>query len=798
MRKFILIALMLSMQCALMAASVIKGKVVDAQTGEAIDYADVIVTDLNDKVVATSMVNNGTFTVQNVPAGDVLVLVRLMGYDPYVSDKLTLIDGQTTDLGTIRLQVLATGLSEVTVVGEKNQIVYKLDRQRISGSASVTAQGGTAVDILANTPSVQVDADGGMTFRGSSNFLVYVDGKLSPLTGTQALQQISAATIEDIELITTPSARYRAEGDVGIISITTKRSNTNGWSGMVNASGSTLGTWTLDTQLSYRTGKHTFYIGETATTIKGKSDFQQKKKTIVDDYTTTSESDGERFSSNRSYIGKAGWNFNDGKHHDLSLDFQSGQTRMTRGGDMEYHELRLFKDEVLNDASYTSHDVYQLKKNLFQTTLTYNWKINDRNSIHTVNRFRYDWYSREYTESNMFDRSGARYEGTRGYEEEHHWDCDGSLTWVNNYSPTGKFESGYQYITYSEHGEYNIKYWDRDAQQFIWADDQHAPFYYRRQTHALYAMLNDKFGNFEFDAGLRAERIIDYVDITIPGGSLDKKRLDWFPSAHLSYNTGESGIYTLGYSRRTNRPGIWQTEPYITYEDYYTRKIGSTDIKPEFIHSVEISYRNSFEDGHSVAASAFYRYRTDVVDWVREAYEPGVTLDRNVNAGNQDERGFEFSGVLKASDWYTTTLNGSIYQYDFDAKYPGTTDAEGFTFQLGWINALSFGANSKLQLDGHWIGPKSLTQGKEHGYVYFNLAYRQTFAKGKLSLTAVANDIFHTARYYNRRMSDTLRSETWVRPKYPNILVSLSYSFNAGGKHNNNTSSGALFEGSNF
>ena len=100
---------------------------------------------------------------------------------------------------------------------------------------------------------------------------------------------------------------------------------------------------------------------------------------------------------------------------------------MTRGGDMEYHELRLFKDEVLNDASYTSHDVYQLKKNLFQTTLTYNWKINDRNSIHTVNRFRYDWYSREYTESNMFDRSGARYEGTRGYARLHDTpECNGA------------------------------------------------------------------------------------------------------------------------------------------------------------------------------------------------------------------------------------------------------------------------------------------------------------------------------------------------------------------------------------
>ena len=186
MKKLILMMLLVCTHCTLYAAStaIIKGKVVDAATGQPIDYADVIISDLNDKVVASGMVNDGTFTVEKVPAGDVLVMVRMMGYDPYVSDKLTVRDGQTIDLGTIQLRELATGLSEVTVVGEKNQIVYKLDRQRISGSTAVAASGGTAVDILANTPSVQVDADGGLTFRGSSNFLVYVDGKLSPLTGT--------------------------------------------------------------------------------------------------------------------------------------------------------------------------------------------------------------------------------------------------------------------------------------------------------------------------------------------------------------------------------------------------------------------------------------------------------------------------------------------------------------------------------------------------------------------------------------------------------------------------------------
>ena len=800
MRKLFVLMLLLSVQCALYAAStaIIKGKVVDAGSGQAIDYADVIVTDLNDKIVASGIVTDGSFSVEKVPSGEVLVMVRMMGYDPYVSDKLTIRDGQTVDLGTISLQELATGLSEVTVVGEKNQIVYKLDRQRISGSSSVTASGGTAVDILANTPSVQVDVDGGLTFRGSSNFLVYVDGKLSPLTGTQALQQIPAASIEDIELITTPSARYRAEGDVGIINITTKRTSGNGWSGMFNASGGTLGTWTGDALLNYRTGKHTFYVGGTATNIMGKSNFQQKKKTIVDDFITTSESDGTRFSENRSFIGKAGWQYNDGKHHNLSLDLQSGQTKFTRGGDMRYDELRLQGTDILNDATYNSHDRYQLKKDLFQASLSWNWKINEKSDLSTVNRFRYDWYSLEYTESNMFDLSGKRYEGTRGYEEEHHWDCDFTLTYRNRYSPTGNFESGYFYSTYSEHGEYNIKYWDRGKEQFEWQDDLHAPFYYRRQIHALYAMMNDKFGKFEFDAGLRAERVIDLVEITVPGGNLDHKRLDLFPSAHLSYNMGKGGIFTLGYSRRTNRPGIWQTEPYITYEDYYTRKIGSTDIRPEFINSVELNYRNSFDGGHSISFGGFYRHRKDVVDWVREAYEPGVTLDRNVNAGRQIERGLEFSGVVKATRWWTTTLNGSLYQYDFKAKHVGTTDADGMSFQIGWINALSLAKDTKVQFDGHFIGPKSLTQGKEHGYAYFNLAFRQQFLKGKLAFAAVANDVFHTAKYYNRRSTVGLSSETWVRPKYPNVVFSLSYIFNAGGKHSSSTGGGSLFEGRDF
>ena len=288
---------------------VVTGKVLDDTDGSAITGADILVTDLDDKVVANSTSDTlGVFSVDRIPSGDVLVLVKMMGYDSFVSDKITFGPGspEKFDLGVIRLPRSAEGLREVTVVGEKNRIVYKLDRQLISASSSVTSAGGTAVDILSGLPSVLVDSEGNLSFRGSTRFLVYVDGKPSPLEGTSALLQIPAASVEDIEILTTPSARYRTDGDAGIINITTKKADSEQWSGLFTTTGSTMGTWSVDGTLNYRKGKNNWYVGGTLQQIKGRSDFTQEKRTEVEGVTTTSVSDGERWSRNGTYIGRAG------------------------------------------------------------------------------------------------------------------------------------------------------------------------------------------------------------------------------------------------------------------------------------------------------------------------------------------------------------------------------------------------------------------------------------------------------------------------------------------------------------
>lgn len=381
----------------------------------------------------------------------------------------------------------------------------------------------------------------------------------------------------------------------------------------------------------------------------------------------------------------------------------------------------------------------------------------------------------------MFDQEGKRHEGTRSYETEHHWDCDGGATYTLRYRPQGKLEVGYQYVTYSEHGDYRICYWDREAERFMWQDgtqgqdNLYAPFYYRRQTHSTFAQLSERVGAVAFDAGLRAERLKDDMDLpTIT--SRHKKYTDLFPSAHVGYYSSV-GTFSLGYSRRTNRPGIWKLEPYITYEDYYTRIIGNPDLRSEYIHALDLEWRKKLPRGVGLAVTGFLRRNTGVVDYIRRPYEPGVTLDSIINAGHNWEKGLEMQLTASPLKWWSMTVNASGYHYNFHATYEGCHNSHGLSGQVGWINNFSVAKNMSLQFDGHVMAPRQLTQGRESAYCYFDLAARQTLLGKRLSIGLVAHDLLHTARYHSRRHTDYLVSETWVRPKYPSITLSLSYHF---------------------
>ena len=664
----------------------------------------------------------------------------------------------------------------------------------------MSASGGTAIDVLKSAPSVRIDIDGNVSFRGSSGFVVYVDGKPSMLEGTQALAQIAAANIEDIEIITTPSARYRADGDVGIINIITKKQSQQGFSGSVSVSGNTLGGWTLDALLSYRKGASRWYVGANGSQVKGQSDFHQLKTTIVDDYITTSDADGERYSSIDSQIGRVGWELNKSGHN-LTVELQGGMTRWLNGGNMLYYEHREQGGNVINDATYDSHDHNFIEKHIGQISADYEWKLNERGDKISINgRMRYDWYSLEYTESNLFELSGARYEGTRGYETEHHWDSDATANYQLNYRDNGKMDVGYQFTSYSEHGDYKIRYWNRDVQDYQWQDHLYTPFYYRRQIHSAYLMLTDKFGPVRVDAGVRADHMIDELTTDFEGADRYVKRTELYPSTHIAYEAPNNNTFSVGYSYRTNRAGVWKLEPYITYKDYYTRPTGNPDLAPEYIHSAEVSYRKTFAESNSLAVTGFYRNRRGTYDLIRVAYEPGVTLDSLINAGRDRTYGVEANLQMRNTRWWNMTLNGSLFNYKFTAEFVGSTDAENISYSASWINNFTLGPTTHMQFDANVVGPTVLTQGREEAYCYFDLAIRQELFKRKLYISFVAHDVLRTARYDHIRDSQTLKATTYVKPRYPHLTLSLSYNFNSAARKEQSgaVSSGASFTGKDF
>lgn len=656
----------------------------------------------------------------------------------------------------------------------------------MNASSVLSAQGGTALDILKAIPGVTLDSEGNLSYRGSQNFMVYVDGNISPLSGSDALRMIAAGGIREIELLTTPGARYKSEGDAGIINIVTNSLGYDGWDINVSGTADTWGSLGIDGKLSYRRGRHLAWIAGQGTNIKNKSVFEQEKITEAKGERVHSYADGTRFRRAETYTGSCGYEYGSLWHH-LNISLLVGRTKNPRGGDMLYSEQRYNGHLLTSDATFDSKDRYGLTKDLFQAVASYVWKTNARGDRLTLSsRFRYDHYSQEYTESNMFDRDGNRVEGTRGYETEHHWDCDADASYDLHYRSSGHLLAGYQYVTYSEHGDYKIRYWNLPAQDFVWQDNLYAPFYYRRQMHAAYAQLTDRFGHLAADAGLRMEHYRD--DMNLP--TITSRHLtytDLFPSAHLNYYT-QAGTFGAGYSRRANRPGIWKLEPYITYEDYYTRIIGNPDLRAEFVHSAEVSWRKADVGCTDLMVTGYARRRTDVVDVVRRVYEPGVTLDSIINAGNQWDFGVDAQAVIHAVTrpglTWQSTVNAGLFHYDFkpttlsDAGYIACSPRSGLTGQASWLNALSFPqAKIDVQFDTYFIGKRVLPQGRENAYAYCDLSARKQLFADRLSIGLVAHDIFHTAKYYNVRQAEGMTSRTWVRPKYPDITLTLTYHF---------------------
>ncbi|MDR0724803.1 MAG: TonB-dependent receptor family protein, partial [Prevotellaceae bacterium] len=521
----------------------ITGRVLDETSGEAIAGANILLYS-PDSILITGVSTDvdGIFSLKTNRDVAGFISVTSIGYSPQRFDFNPDETNRNIIHPDILLRLSDVELSEVEVVARRRQMVYKLDRKVIEAAGYISAAGGTAIDILEQTPSMRVDADGELTFRGSSGFKVYIDGKPATVDGSAALEQIPAGQIENIEILSVPSAKNEADGIAGIINVNTKKQTADGWSGMLNAMGSTVESRNIDFLTSYKNSKIRWQTSGEASRRYLVSDFDQLKHINVDDTLTTTHATGERKSFVDLYALRSGLEWYRDKTT-WSTALESRYRIRNRGGYLHYEDT--YRSNSTGDEtniSYDGHDYVRLNDLTLRGDLGFEHRFSEQEHNLKGSFFAfYEHDAMEFFYTDLFDANGDRAQGHRAWEYEYRFTAQGNLDYTLPLkNKTGKFEAGYYFFTYTEDGDYKVDFYNPSLGVFERRDELYNKFVFRRDIHALYSILSNNYSKFGYQLGLRGEFIHRTLENNEVWAQHVWDKFDLFPSAHLAYAFDEN------------------------------------------------------------------------------------------------------------------------------------------------------------------------------------------------------------------------------------------------------------------
>ena len=392
--------------------------------------------------------------------------------------------------------------------------------------------------------------------------------------------------------------------------------------------------------------------------------------------------------------------------------------------------------------------------------------------------FMYGGDALEYFQTDLYNSSGGREQGHKAWEDEYRITSQGNLDYVYPLREDTKIEAGYQFYTYTEDGDYVVDLYNPAMGQFEQRDDLYNQYLFRRDIHSLYTMWAHSISKFRYQLGVRGEYTYDVMESTEKWAEHVHHRFEVFPTVHLAYVLPKESRVSLAYSRRTTRPQLYYMEPYIVYVDYYTAQKGNPNVRPEYINSFEATYNTNFGN-NTLVTSLFHRKRSDKIERVRVPYHTGVTLDSIANVGSDYSTGAELSSTIQFNRWWNMDANGSLYYYKIKNEYKiSGRDEESWNWQLAVNNNFEIGRNTRMRLEGYYVGPSVSTQGRINDFFYVNLTVRQQFFDRRLTAVLSVRDFLKSAKYVSSQVTTGMESYTKIHPRSPLVTLTLSYTFN--------------------
>ncbi len=746
-----------------------------------VEFADVILKNAADSTkIANYTITDasGHFSLENITAGKYLLELKLIGYK---TDSRTInFTGSPISVGTVVLKNDTNLLNAVVVNSQKKQI-QKTDEGLIFNAVSnITQAGGTATDMLKSIPTVAVDAEGGITLRGKSP-MILINGKNSAITN---MDQIAASSIESIEIISNPTAKYDANAESGIINIKLKKNNQSGLNGAVvlGTGFGAKGRINSSVLLNHKTEKWNFGLGYD-------NRFAGRTKKIKADRTNYFIDDEHYIHQNRNDERKEGL-----QNLKFNVDFTPNERNT-----FSFEALGNFETQDNDETLYTGvntssnqffsdnrrHSLELERSKVGELAFTYDRKFSDdRKSLSgsitssfgkhkentDIDTYNYDQYHQQIGDAFL--------QRTHNYENENI--SNAIVNYTLPVSEKAIVETGYKGTFRFFNSDFESA--DFENGNYVINPLASNSFKFNEQINAVYGMLNSFTGDKEnpkwkYNLGLRAENVSNTGATKNNSDRFSNNYLKLFPAASLQLNLKQDEFVKLGYSKRINRPDLDDLNPFIDITDALNPHGGNPYLKPEIVHIGELSYNKTWTN-YSFSANAFYRNAKDAIRQYAELQDNGVVLLQPRNIGNTVTYGLETIFSLKPFSFYDANISITAFHQHIDASnLTEDTVSDAFNWYGKMINNFVPWKGGKLQLIGNYNSALATAQGERIPIYNIDMGFQQKLGKGNACLGLVVTDVFNTLEsgYKNNTLlfSNTRINKSDTRA----VMLTFAYTF---------------------
>lgn len=787
----------------------ISGKVVDDEMGVPLEYATISITKPSDPNFSDGVVTDleGNFSLP-VAAGTYNIIVEYISFESKRFNNRQI--NANLNLGTIVLGMSAASLDEVVVRAETTEVEVRLDKKIYNIGKDLTTAGGTVADALNNVPSVTVDMDGSISLRGNQNVRVLINGKPSALAGygsTDVLAQLPADAIERVEVITSPSARYDAEGTAGILNIILRKDKTLGFNGSVTGTLGYPDQAGISANVNLRKDK--FNIFNTT----GFRYFDAPRNNWSDTrYRPRPDGSGgliapryDRVYEDRE-VTRLNRNFNTNFGVEYYLNDQSSVTgsifyRYGEDANVTTNLSDRYRGGTITQQTERKEHENE-EDHRYQFSLNYINRLGDKGHQLTAD-FQYgrgnevqSGFVNERLLSNLEDDTPVFIqEQINATEEDHEY-----LIQADYVLPIGEdsqFEAGYRGNFKQNITDYELRTDALVPGNVVLDTGLSNIFDYTENVNSLYSQYGTKFGDFSFLLGLRLEntQLKGKIDSRLSDAGLadlfgfpidtdfDNNYLGLFPTVNLIYEIGDRENITAGYNRRINRPRGWFINPFPSRSSRTNVFQGNPNLSPAFSDAYDIGYIKRW-DKLTFTSSVYYQLETDSFERIEEftgAVVDGVPVTRTipVNLSTNQRMGAEAGILYNPARWLR--LNGSFnfFQFETEGQFNNVDYGAKSTSYFGRFSSkvtLPYGID--WQTNANYRGAAENVQGRRDGIFSIDLAFSKDLFNDNATLSFNVRDLLNSRKVRSFTAAEFFDRESEFQWSQRSVTVSLIYRFN--------------------